>query len=298
MRLLFILPLLMSCITGGAATEWTATTWAGEAAWTARDGGLVATVSERWGRLVDVRPVDEGQAVVALADPGTESMIGAHSAWLGPQELWGWPPPGDWERHPPVAVQSRKGAELIVIHSRKDGDWPRLRRRYGWVGGALRCTVEWTAGDIPLHALQVLRVRADHIAVTDVSGRVVVRTDDGPPRPLADEVLPGITRHDECLLLRRAEQKRKVFMPRQPLRIAAGGGRTLSFTWIGDGGLAVGQPDDGLPTQVYLPAVGSDWIEIEQASDLLLNASDGTAWSTVEIRLEPPSAVPHRGVVP
>jgi hypothetical protein len=294
--------MLSSAARPSPAASWHRTTWEGEPAWAAESGEVLAIVSEARARLIHLGPAGRGSNLLSAPvprpepkDAGEAPNWGGHRIWLGPQKRWVWPPPRDWE-FSSAAASHADGETLVLVHARSDPDLPALERRYRWDGDMLDCTVRWREAREPWYAMHVVAVDAP-IAVT-----VSLRAWDEVPEGWVEVSMQGfattglrthsaLEEHGDGRITVRSGRKggKWGFAP-QPLTVARSGGWQLIVEpgpWTG---LALGSPDQGYLSQVWVDAGESAFSELEQLSPYLLPEADG--WSTSTVRLRARLTVP------
>ncbi|MBK1876879.1 hypothetical protein [Pelagicoccus mobilis] len=141
--------------------SWESIIWNGEKAYQSAVGGSLAIVSPTRGRLVHFGSYGTGRNLL-YSPTGLNKDFGGHRFWLGPQRIWNWPPPIDWERSQANCHLSGEALTLELPHTAPQ--FPRITRRYFWSGSKLACSCEWQPSATDHYAMHVLAVpRAERI---------------------------------------------------------------------------------------------------------------------------------------
>ena len=253
---------------------WSATSWHGERAYELVTGQWRAVVSVERGRLVHFGPAEAGVRNLMLETATRADRMGwsGHRVWLGPQSLWGWPPPKAWERSAAERV-TVSGNRLELLMPDAGAGYPRLTRIYEPVGDRLACRVAVAAGG--RRAVQVIQ-----ILQTPADTKVELRTAPSAkwprgyfrvggavgPNMRPDLPLPaGVEEVAGGLVMSIAGKSDKLAFPSQTL-VACVGEYRLSLECGESCGPVVATPDDGFYTQVYIGNPKEPVVEIEQFS--------------------------------
>ena len=256
------------------APTWQPAAWQGEKSLVTVAQGWKAVVSLERGRLMHFGP-SEPELNLLLAPPTRDNpdILGGHRVWLGPQANWSeiWPPPQAWELSGPETCTTR-GGELRLLMPDSGAGWPRLTRTYRWAGAQLVCGVELTGGTRPAQIIHIFQMPAP--TVVSAEARAVAGFPLGyvrlPSKVAAfaarfDQPLQ-VTRRGNALTLRHSSAIEKLGFRPQTLS-GRNGSFSLAVTPDQPGGAAIGEPDEGFLSQVYLG--GSEaFIELEQLSPL------------------------------
>ena len=253
---------------------WTATTWKGDRAYELTAANWRAVVSVDRGRLVHFGPVGEGAANLLFETDSREDRFswGGHRVWLGPQSLWGWPPPDAWDRAAAETVVVADG-RLEQLMPDAGGGYPRFTRIYEPADGRLACRIAVAAGGT--RAVQVMQILQTPVTTTvDLQpgpttqwprGYCRVGGSSGPmlrpdlPVPAIVTEIPGGVR------LAYNGRSDKLGFPPQTL-VANLGAHRLHLAFGESRGPEVAAPDAGFYTQVYTGNPGSPVVELEQLS--------------------------------
>lgn len=208
--------------------------------------------------------------------------LGGHILWLGPQSLWHWPPPLDWQSLDAIAPCSR-GTTLHLRHTHSDHRLPRLLRSYAWHGEELVCSSEWE-GSESLHAVHILQIPQQFIVYASVckeleSGFAMFEgynLERFPSPPL------GVVTDGESLRIRYTGESSKFALAPQTLR-AVRGTCALEMSPCLFHPTRQNSPDQGLITQVWRGNAELPFLEIEQLSEWH-RRSDGTQ-STIRLKM-------------
>ncbi len=253
-------------------TAWSTTTWRGERAYALSSGRWLAIVSVDRGRLVHFGPVAEGKNLLfEVASRETKFSWGGHRVWLGPQSLWGWPPPDAWERS--AAEQVRvTGDRLELLMPDAGRGFPRLTRIYESAGESLACRVAVAGGTQAVQVMQILQTPQSTTA--DLKPEPSAQWPRGyfrcggavgpsmqPEFPVPDGVqeTPGHVR------ISFAGKSDKLAFPPQAL-VSHVGAATFSLAFGESRGAELAAPDAGFYTQVYIGDAGAPVVELEQLS--------------------------------
>ena len=254
--------------------EWTVTTWNGERAFAIVTTDWRAIVSVERGRLVHFGPAepDAGNLLLEVPTRDDERGWAGHRVWLGPQELWGWPPPAAWESSAAADVKV-VGDRLELVMPETGQGYPPLTRIYEIAGKRLACRVAVAAGGTK--AVQVIQILPPppetkvelrtapsaqgprgYFRVSEFSGP---RFQPDFPRPEGIEEVPG------GVVLSVASKADKLAFPPQTL-VARIGAYRLSLAFGECRGPEAATPDDGFYTQVYTGHPSFPVVELEQFS--------------------------------
>jgi hypothetical protein len=268
--------LTLSPFAGGADAQvtavWTPLTWRGENAFVLTTAHWRAIVSIERGRLVHFGPAsEEANLLFAPATRDDPFSWGGHRVWFGPQSLWGWPPPVQWERSAAErATPSGARLELLVPDAR-DG-WPRMIRIYELAEGKLACRVRAEGGTRSVQVMQILQTATTtevdvtpRLSAAWPRGYVRVGGSLGPPLQAEFSQPQVVTAIGEDLRLRYTGVVDKLAFPPQALR-AHVAGHLLRVDFGGSQGPEVAAPDAGFYSQVYLGEASSPVVELEQLS--------------------------------
>lgn len=262
--------------------EWAATTWKGERAYELVTAEWRAIVSVERGRLVHFGPADAGNLLFETDSRANPFSWGGHRVWLGPQSLWGWPPPAAWERAAAETVRVAGGRlELLVPDA--GGGFPRLTRIYEAAGERLACRIAVAAGGKrSVQVMQILQTALD--TTVDLQpgptaqaprGYFRVGGSAGPimrpdlPRPVVVQELS-----DGRVRVAATGKTDKLGFPPQTL-VANIGAHRLYLAFGESRGPEVAAPDAGFYTQVYTGDRGSPVVELEQLSPQWLAGEAG-----------------------
>ncbi|MFA5263835.1 MAG: hypothetical protein WC378_08400 [Opitutaceae bacterium] len=287
-----------SASTGTSA--WNKTTFLNEAAWSSRQGEIMAIVSEVRCRLLYLGAADGSLNLLSAPSPRpipTTSIPapnwGGHRFWLGPQKRWVWPPISDWEFAPASSVRA-KGAVLIMEHLCTDKNYPALTREYAWEGTRIRCTVRWKDDGRAYYGM--------HVIAIDVPAEIPVllkRTEDRPLGLVFVEMngcktegfLPHPAFRDaggKGTLVSGSPKSFKCGLAPQPLRVARAGGWTLTAHPGPTEGATIGSSDAGYLSQIWVGDSHATFAELEQISPILLGDDSGKCSSTCYIEATAP----------
>ncbi len=272
---------LSSCLAHVAVQEtkartagWEPATWNGERAFALATERWRAIVSVERGRLVHFGPADEPECNLLFETASREDPFswGGHRVWLGPQALWGWPPPEAWERAAAESV-AVEGPRLSLTMPAAGRGFPRFRRIYEIASGRLACRVAVAAGGAQaVQVMQILQTPRDTVveltprpSAAWPRGYFRVGGAVGPalePRLARPE---GVCEHGGAVRIAFAGRSDKLAFPPQTLAAIVRGRRLL----LGFGesrGEVHATPDAGFYTQVYIGDAQSPVVEIEQLS--------------------------------
>lgn len=297
-RLLLFLSIMTPGIFGAGA-DWVKTSWQGEDAWMATQGAVRAVVTEARSRLIYIGSPDGACNLLnapvpreppTAGDPSPNQ--GGHRFWLGPQRRWIWPPLGEWEYSPAAGV-SAAGALLTVVQMRRNPEYPAVTREYAWEGGRLRCTARWRDDGRPYFGIHVVPVDVP-FAVT----ARLVRWDEVPDGAVAAKMdgrepdlalpHPSISVAGDLATVASGHKTVKVGFAPQALTIARPGGWTLSVQPGPWEGVALGSPDHGYLSQVWVGSPKDRLAELEQLTPYLRGDANGNCSSTIYIEATPP----------
>jgi hypothetical protein len=252
--------------------NWTALTWRGEQAFVLTTAQWRAIVSIERGRLVHFGPAaEETNLLFASATRDDPFSWGGHRVWFGPQSLWGWPPPVQWERSAAERATASGASLELFVPDAGDG-WPRMTRIYELAEGKLACRVRAEGGTRSAQVMQILQTATT--TEVDVQprpsaawprGYVRVGGSLGPalqPEFLQPQVVTVLA---DGLRLRYTGIVDKLAFPPQALR-ANIGAHLLRVDFGGSRGVEVATPDAGFYSQVYLGEATSPVVELEQLS--------------------------------
>ena len=257
-----------------ADAAWAATTWQGERAYELVTGDWRAIVSAERGRLVHFGPAEAGARNLMLETPTREDRMGwsGHRVWLGPQSLWGWPPPTAWEFSAAESVKASGNRLELLMPDAGDG-YPRLTRIYEPAGARLACRIAVAAGGTrAVQVMQILQTPPDtQVELRTapsakwprgyfrVGGAVGPNMRPDLPLPAGVEEVPG------GVVVSIADKSDKLAFPPQTL-VARIGGYRLALECGESRGPEEAAPDDGFYTQVYIGEPQAPVVEIEQFS--------------------------------
>lgn len=253
---------------------WEPAIWRGERAYALATATWRAVVSVERGRLVHFGPVEApaGNLLFESATRDDPFSWGGHRVWLGPQSLWGWPPPPAWERAAAEHVTAT-GDRLELLVPEAGAGYPRFSRIYEPEGDRLACRIAVAAGG--MRAVQVMQIlQTGPATVVDlVAGpsaewpRGYCRV-GGSSGPLMAPNLPrpaGATEQGCAVRLAYTGRSEKLAFPPQTL-VATVCDRRLELGFGECRGPVAGTPDAGFFTQVYLGEPESPVVELEQLS--------------------------------
>lgn len=253
---------------------WAATTWKGDRAYEIVTPHWRAIVSSDRGRLVHFSPAVADAANLLFETASREDTFswGGHRVWLGPQSLWGWPPPDAWERAAAEKVTVAGGRlELLVPDAGKG--FPRMTRIYELAGDRLACRIAVApGGERAVQVMQILQTAST--TTVDLRpgpsaewprGYCRVGGTTGPMmRP--DLPVPAIvTERADGVRLGYNGKSDKLGFPPQTL-VAHLGAYDLHLDFGESRGPEVAAPDAGFYTQVYTGNPISPVVELEQLS--------------------------------
>ncbi|HLP02917.1 MAG TPA: hypothetical protein VK163_12890 [Opitutaceae bacterium] len=272
---------LSSCLAhvavGGATAQtanWEPTTWRGERAFALATERWRAVVSVERGRLVHFGPAEEPRCNLLFETETRDDPFswGGHRVWLGPQALWGWPPPEAWERAAAANV-AIDGARLELTMPDAGRGFPRLRRIYEVSEGRLACRVAVAAGGTEaVQVMQILQTPRDTVVELTSApsaawprGYCRVGGAVGPVMVPSFPLPAGVTERGTAVRVEFAGRSDKLAFPPQTLAATARG-RRLMLAFGESRGAEVAAPDAGFFTQVYIGDPQSPVVEIEQLS--------------------------------
>lgn len=268
--------------------NWLTTLWRGEEAWASHSSGVLAVVSGKHSRLVYLGAADGSANLLHSPLAGNP---GGHRFWLGPQHLWGWPPPADWEDSAAISAEAVRGV-LSLHHARRDPSFPALAREYSWEGNHLRCTVHWEDDGRPRFGMHILAVNTPfeitvrlETSAAAPEGMVLARIID--PEPAIQLPHPAVIPNGTHATVRAGIREAKFGFTRQSLAVGRPGDWSLAMHPGPEEGSRVGQPDDGYLSQVWVGDGSSDFSEVEQLSPFLRGDATGGCSSTVFIEAIP-----------
>jgi hypothetical protein len=262
--------------------EWIATTWKGEHAFELVTTGWRAIVSVERGRLVHFGPAGAGNLLFETDSRENKFSWGGHRVWLGPQSLWGWPPPDAWER---AAAEKATvvGGRLELLVPDAGRGYPRMTRVYELAADRLACRIVVAAGGTrSVQVMQILQTSLD--TTVDLQpgpsakaprGYFRVGGSSGPtmrpdlPRPVVVQELS-----DGRVRVGATGKTDKLGFPPQTL-VANIGAHRLRLAFGESRGPEVAAPDGGFYTQVYTGDSGSPVVELEQLSPQWLAGEAG-----------------------
>lgn len=290
----------MAPVSYSAEPGWVRTNWRGDAGWTAANGPVLAVVIEARSRLIYLGSLDGGfnllnapypKALPAAGDPSPNQ--GGHRFWLGPQSVWKWPPLKEWEYSPAASVAA-SGAVLTVVQEHIDPGYPAVVREYAWEGGRLRCTARWRDEGRPFFGIHVIPVdvplslAARLVRTAEIpAGAVAAQMVD--PEPALELPHPSVTVDGDVATVTSGIKTLKAGFSPQALTIARPHGWKLSVQPGPCEGVAVGTPDHGYLSQVWVGSEKFDLAELEQLSPYLKGDAHGLCASTIYIEATPPS---------
>ncbi len=260
---------------------WSRTEWNGERAWEATCEGWTAVVSEERARLI------------FLGKKGGENLLyaprerqgwwwGGHLCWLGPQSLWKWPPPPDWDNSAAARVEVHNGV-LRVTHPHADGRFPAMERGYSWEGARLKCGQFWRSATQEGFAMQIVEVPEEAVVEIPLQpsaalphGFAIVT--NGHQTEFALPFL-GLKEGTRVFEVGHQEEAVKLAFPPGPI-VARRKGLRLTMTAGSHSGHVVGQPEAGLTTLLWPGNQENRFLELEQFSPVV-RPIDGVASFTV-----------------
>jgi hypothetical protein len=251
---------------------WTPTTWRGEQAYELTAASWRAVVSVERGRLVHFGPADTGRNLLfETASRQDPFSWGGHRVWLGPQALWGWPPPDAWERAAAENVEVN-GSRLALLMPDAGSGFPRLTRIYEVSGSRLACRVAIAGGTQAVQVMQILQTpQATTVDLTPAPsaqwprGYFRVGGDIGPSMEPVFLLPAGVQERPGHVHIAFAGKSDKFAFPPQALA-AHTGGRTLLLAFGESRGTELDAPDGGFYTQVYIGHAEAPVVELEQLS--------------------------------
>jgi hypothetical protein len=283
-----------------AEPAWVKVTWRGDAGWTATQGAVRAVVIEERSRLIYLGSLDGEHNLLNATYPQEKATAaapspnqGGHRFWLGPQRRWKWPPPKEWE-YSPAAQASAAGSVLTLVHAHADPDYPALVREYAWEGKRLRCTARWRDDGRPYFGIHVVPVdvpfvvQARLVKWDEVPEGVVAAqlVDPGPALVLPD---PSLSVQGDLATVTSGIKTVKLGFAPQALTIARPNGWTLSVQPGPYEGVALGSPDHGYLSQVWVGSAKFQLAELEQLSPYLRGDANGRCAATIYIEATAPS---------
>lgn len=255
-----------------ATATWGTTTWRGERAYALSNGSWRAIVSVDRGRLVHFGPAAaEKNLLFETASRDNPFSWGGHRVWLGPQALWGWPPPDAWERA--AAEQVRvAGGRLELLMPDAGRGFPRMTRIYEPAGDRLACRIAVAGGTQAVQVMQVLQTpQATTVDLRPAPSAQWPRGyfrcggDVGPSMQPEFALPAGVEESAGKVRIRFAGKSDKLAFPPQTLA-AQVAGTTLTMAFGESRGAELAAPDGGFYTQVYIGHPGAPVVEIEQLS--------------------------------
>jgi hypothetical protein len=272
---------LSSCLAHVAAQSasaktgaWEPTTWKGERAFEIVTEKWRAVVSVERGRLVHFGPAGESACNLLFETESrhNEFSWGGHRVWLGPQELWVWPPPDAWDRAAAVNVAAH-GTRLELTMPDAGRGFPQVSRIYEVAEGRLACRV--AVADGGTQAVQVMQIlQTPRETIVDLKaapsaewprGYFRVGGSVGPTMQPDLSVPDGVTERGDTVRLTFAGRSDKLAFPPQTL-VASLRGHRLQLAMGESRGVESAAPDAGFYTQVYIGDPQSPVVEIEQLS--------------------------------
>lgn len=252
-------------------TAWRSTMWRGERAYELVTAHWRAVISVERGRLVHFGPVAGDNLLFETPSRANPFSWGGHRVWLGPQGLWGWPPPEAWERSAAESVRVIGGRLELTMPAAGDG-YPTLTRIYEPAGARLACRVAVAGGRRSVQVIQILQMPADTtVELTRAPSsrwpRGYFRV-GGAVGPVLDRDLPrpaGVEETTTGVRFAYTGRSDKLAFPPQTL-VATCGAQRLLLAFGESRGREVAAPDEGFYTQVYIGDPASPVVEIEQLS--------------------------------
>jgi hypothetical protein len=151
--------------------------------------------------------------------------------------------------------------------------WPKLTHTYHWAGASLICGAEFSGGTRPAQFIHILQMNPAVVVDAIVqpepdfpAGYVHLLSTAGPFAARFDQA-PHVTRSNNILTLRHTRTVGKFGFRPQALTGKIDG-YTLHVSRGRQIGEAVGEPDAGFYTQVYLSGANESFVELEQLSPL------------------------------
>jgi len=255
-------------------SAWSGTTWHGERAYELVTAQWRAIVSVERGRLVHFAPAEAGTRNLMLETSTRSDRMGwsGHRVWLGPQSLWGWPPPDAWEFSAAESVRL-SGNRLELLMPDAGGGYPRLTRIYEPAGDRLACRVAVAAGGTrAVQVIQILQTPPD--TKVELSTAPSAKWPRGyfrvggavGPNMRPDLPLPaGVEEVAGGVVMSMADKSDKLAFPPQTL-VARIGVHRLALAFGESRGPEAAAPGDGFYTQVYIGNPQGPVVEIEQLS--------------------------------
>jgi len=283
-----------------AGTGWEKTAWRDEEAWTSTQGAVRAVVTVVRSRLIFLGSLDGSVNLLNAPYPRTPATAldpspnqGGHRFWLGPQERWKWPPPGEWEYSAAAGVRA-EGPVLIVSQQHRDPAYPAVTREYAWEGHRLRCTARWRDDGRPYFGIHIVPVDVP----VSLSVRLV-RTPGAPAGAVAAQIVgpapvlllpqPAISVDGDRATVTSGISQEKVAFAPQALTIARPGGWILSVQPGPHEGDSLGFPDHGYLSQVWVGSSKFNLAELEQLTPYLKGDALGRCSSTIYIEATAPA---------
>lgn len=262
---------------------WTPTTWRGEQAYELVTDRWHAIVSADRGRLVHFGRADAGAPNLLFETDSRSNPFswGGHRVWLGPQALWGWPPPDAWERSAAEQVSLEDGRIELQVPDAGDG-FPRMTRIYELDGDRLACRIAVSGGTRSVQVMQILQMPA--ATTTELRAEPTAKWPRGyfrvgggeGPVMVPDLALPAaITEmgHGEVRMAYFGRSDKLAFAPQTI--VARTADAVLRLEIGASRGEVEATPDDGYYTQVYVGHPGAPVVEIEQFSPQWQAGEDG-----------------------
>jgi hypothetical protein len=231
------------------------------------------------------------QARATDKDPSPNQ--GGHRFWLGPQRRWKWPPLSEWE-YSPAAEARAEGSVLILVEFRRDLSYPEVAREYAWEGGRLRCTARWRDDGRPYFGMHVVPVDTPisvtaRLAAWDEVPSGAVAAQMVSPEPELELPQPSIAVDGTTATVRSGIKVAKVGFAPQALTVSRPRGWTLSVQPGPFEGVALGAPDKGYLSQVWVGSSKDSLAELEQLTPYLRGDANGRCASTIFIEATAPS---------
>jgi hypothetical protein len=281
--------ILLGCATlvHAADAPWQSSRWNGERALTSTAHGWKAVVSLDRGRLMYFGAAERDlNLLLAPLSRANRDVLGGHRLWLGPQSLWGWPPPAAWEYSSPESFSADGGVLRLLMPDAGHG-WPRLTRTYRWDGAKLVCGAEISGGTRAVQIIQIFQVPPATVVAARArpeekfpAGYVELPSTAGPFA--ASFAQPKhVTRAADDLTLRHTGEVVKLGFRPQFLTGTAGN-LVLQVSRGDQAGAVAGEPDEGFFSQVYLSNGAQGFIELEQLSPVFAPGSGGSFATVLE----------------
>jgi hypothetical protein len=282
-----------------AESSWVRTIWRGDSGWTAAQGAVRAVVIDDRSRLIYLGSLDGGINLLNAPYPAAKPTApdpspnqGGHRFWLGPQRRWKWPPLREWE-YSPAASAKADGTVLTVSQMHLDPSYPAIVREYAWEGNRLRCTARWQDDGRPYFGIHVVPVDApltvaarlerwDEVPAGAVAAQMV------GPEPALEFPHPSVSVDGDTATVSSGIKTLKLGFAPQALTITRPYGWTLSVEPGPYEGVALGSPDRGYLSQVWVGSARDRLAELEQLSPYLKGDARGRCASTIYIVATPP----------